>query len=127
MRSRCAALGTINDILDRDLDAQVERTRARPLPGGAVTLQQALLWLALQSAFGALVLFQLPPLAIALGIGSLLLVECPPADATSIRWPQLMLGLTFNWASRSVRGGDWWCRLAGVVAVWCGHCLDVGL
>ncbi len=88
---------TVNDILDRDLDAQVERTRGRPLPSGAVTLRQALLWLTLQTAVGALVLFQLSPLAIGLGICSLLLIGSYPLMKRITWWPQLMLGLTFNW------------------------------
>ena len=50
---------TWNDIVDRKVDAQVERTRSRPLPAGEVTLRNALIWMVLQSAVGAAILFKL--------------------------------------------------------------------
>jgi len=90
---------TINDILDRDLDAQVERTRDRPLPSGAVSLWQAWLFLILQLLIGLVVLLTLPPLAIGLGVGSLLLVGSYPLMKRVTWWPQLVLGLTFNWGA----------------------------
>ena len=90
---------TINDILDRDLDAQVERTRGRPLPSGAVTLTQALLFLVVQLLLGLLVLLLLPPLAVQLGIASLLLVATYPLMKRVTWWPQAFLGLTFNWGA----------------------------
>lgn len=88
---------TLNDILDRHLDAQVERTRVRPLPSGAVTLWQALLWLGLQLLAGLGILLLLSPLAVWLGIASLLLVGTYPLMKRVTWWPQLFLGLTFNW------------------------------
>lgn len=88
---------TLNDILDRDLDAQVERTRSRPLPSGAVTLRQAIIWLALQLGIGLVILLQLSPVAIGFGIASLLLVGTYPLMKRITWWPQFFLGLTFNW------------------------------
>src|SRR5579884_629486 len=69
---------TLNDIIDRDFDARVARTRTRPLPSGAVTLWQAGLFLVLQLAIGAAVLASLTPLAIRLGFLVLLLVATYP-------------------------------------------------
>lgn len=88
---------TLNDILDRDLDAQVERTRSRPLPSGAVTLRQAIIWLVLQLGIGLIILLQLSPVAIGFGIASLLLVGTYPLMKRLTWWPQFFLGLTFNW------------------------------
>jgi 4-hydroxybenzoate polyprenyltransferase len=87
---------TLNDILDRNLDAKVERTRGRPLPSGAVTLFEAVLWLALQLLAGLGILLLLPPLAVWLGVASLLLVGTYPLMKRITWWPQLFLGLTFN-------------------------------
>jgi 4-hydroxybenzoate polyprenyltransferase len=88
---------TLNDILDRKMDAQVERTRGRPLPSGAVTTRQAILWLLVQLGLGFIVLLLLSPLAIGLGVTSLLLVGTYPLMKRVTWWPQLVLGLTFNW------------------------------
>lgn len=88
---------TLNDILDRDLDAQVERTRSRPLPSGAVTLCQAIIWLGLQLGIGLVILLQLSPVAIGFGIASLLLIGTYPLMKRITWWPQFFLGLTFNW------------------------------
>ncbi len=90
---------TINDILDRDLDAQVERTRGRPLPSGTVSLRQACFFLILQLLIGLGILLTLPSLAIGLGVGSLLLVGSYPLMKRVTWWPQLVLGLTFNWGA----------------------------
>lgn len=115
---------TINDILDRDLDAQVERTRARPLPSGTVTLKQAMIWLALQLSVGAAILFIMSPLAITLGLASLILVGIYPLMKRITWWPQLMLGLTFNWgiplgaaaATNRIDPAIWW--LYGAAILW---------
>lgn len=88
---------TWNDITDRDIDAMVARTRSRPLPSGQVTLRGAYLWLAAQGAVGALMLFTLNGAAIALGIASLALVGIYPFAKRFTWWPQLFLGLAFNW------------------------------
>ena len=90
---------TVNDILDRDLDAQVERTRARPIPSGQVSVRQALVFLVVQLLLGLAVLLQLPPFAITLGVASLVLVFTYPLMKRITWWPQAFLGLAFNWGA----------------------------
>jgi 4-hydroxybenzoate polyprenyltransferase len=90
---------TLNDIIDRDFDARVERTRGRPLPSGALSLQRALVFLLLQLVLGAAVLFSLDRLAILLGFLVLLLVGTYPLMKRITYWPQFFLGLNFNWGA----------------------------
>jgi len=90
---------TWNDILDRKVDAGVERTRGRPLPSGEVKLHQALIWMALQGAVGAAVLFKLNKFAGGVALCSLLLVAVYPAMKKVTSWPQVVLGLAFNWGA----------------------------
>ncbi len=90
---------TFNDIVDRDIDAQVARTRGRPIPSGAVTLRQAWLFLAAQLAAGLAILLQLNLFAIEIGAASLLLVAVYPFLKRITWWPQAWLGLTFNWGA----------------------------
>ena len=90
---------TLNDILDRDFDARVARTRTRPIPSGAVSVRQAASFLALQLAIGAAVLLSLTKLAIALGFLVLLLVGTYPLMKRVTYWPQFFLGLNFNWGA----------------------------
>ena len=90
---------TYNDIVDRDLDAQVERTRSRPLPSGQVSVRQAWIWLVLQCLVGLIVLFLLPNrLSQLVALGSLPLVAAYPFMKRITGFPQVWLGLTFNWA-----------------------------
>ena len=88
-----------NDIVDRDLDAQVARTRSRPIPSGLVSVRGAWLWLAALSLVGLLVLFQLRPLAAAVTVASLALVAAYPFMKRIIWWPQAWLGLVFSWGA----------------------------
>lgn len=90
---------TWNDITDRDFDAQVARTRSRPIPSGQVSVRQALVWMVAQSliAFAILLTFNLP--AILLGIASLALVCIYPFAKRFTWWPQVFLGLAFNWGA----------------------------
>ena len=90
---------TWNDFNDREFDAQVARTRSRPLPSGQVTPRGALVWMVLQSliAFGILLTFNVP--AILLGIASLALVAIYPFAKRFTWWPQVFLGLAFNWGA----------------------------
>ncbi len=90
---------TWNDIVDRKIDAQVERTRSRPLPAGEVTLKNALIWMALQALVGALILFKLEKFAGGVALASLLLVAIYPAMKRFTFWPQVILGLAFNWGA----------------------------
>ncbi|MBV9990993.1 MAG: 4-hydroxybenzoate octaprenyltransferase [Alphaproteobacteria bacterium] len=90
---------TYNDIVDRDFDARVARTRGRPIPSGAIGLRDAWLFLGLQCAVGLLILLQLNLLSIELGVGSLLLIAAYPFMKRVTWWPQAWLGLTFNWGA----------------------------
>ena len=90
---------TYNDIVDRDIDAAVARTRGRPLPSGAVSLRGAWIFLAFECAAGLAVLLQLNTHSIALGAGSLVLVALYPFMKRVTWWPQAWLGLTFNWGA----------------------------
>ena len=88
-----------NDIVDRDLDAKVARTAGRPVASGRISVQQAVAFLVVCSLLAAAILFTLPPLAIGLGMGSLLLVAAYPFMKRITWWPQAWLGLTFNWGA----------------------------
>lgn len=90
---------TWNDITDREFDAQVARTRSRPLPSGQVTVKGAVVWMALQALVAALILFSYNWLAVALGVGSLALVAIYPFAKRFTWWPQVFLGLAFNWGA----------------------------
>jgi 4-hydroxybenzoate polyprenyltransferase len=90
---------TFNDIVDRDFDARVARTRNRPLPAGEVTVAQAVAFLAVQLAIGLAVLLALNFFAIAVGTASLALVFTYPLTKRVTFWPQFVLGLTFNWGA----------------------------
>ena len=87
---------TVNDIVDRDFDRRVTRTAGRPIASGAITLPRAFLFLALQLLIGLVILLQLTPLAIALGVASLVLIAAYPFMKRITYWPQAFLGLTFN-------------------------------
>lgn len=86
-----------NDIVDRDLDAKVERTRGRPIPSGQVSVRQAELCMAGLAAIGFLVLIQFNWFTVALGISSLFLVALYPFMKRIMPVPQLVLGLAFAW------------------------------
>lgn len=88
-----------NDIIDRDLDAQVERTRGRPLASGAVSLKAAWGWLLILCAIGLIVLFQMPTLAAAIAVGSLAFVAAYPFMKRITWWPQAWLGIVFSWGA----------------------------
>jgi len=89
----------INDIWDRDIDKAVERTRARPLASGQVSLKQAILFTGVLLLFGLLILIQLPLMAILLGVLSLLPVVVYPLAKRVTWYPQAILGLTFNFGA----------------------------
>jgi len=90
---------TWNDISDRDIDAQVARTRSRPIPSGQVTVRGALIWMAVQALVAFAILLTFPPAAILLGIASLALVAIYPFAKRFTWWPQVFLGLAFNWGA----------------------------
>ncbi|MGQ3100505.1 MAG: 4-hydroxybenzoate octaprenyltransferase [Sphingopyxis solisilvae] len=88
-----------NDIVDRDLDAQVARTASRPVASGAVSVRGALLWMVLLSLVGLFVLLQLPWPARIVALASLLLVAAYPFMKRITWWPQAWLGLVFSWGA----------------------------
>ncbi len=90
---------TYNDIVDRDLDAAVARTRSRPIPSGQVTVRVAAIFLLLQALVGLAVLLQFNSLTIWLGLGSLGVVALYPFLKRVTNWPQLGLGLAFSWGA----------------------------
>ena len=102
---------TLNDIADRHYDAQVARTRLRPLPSGAVTLQQAVSFLLLQLGLGATVLLSLNRPSVLLGVAVLGLVATYPFMKRVTYWPQVFLGLNFSWGA--LIG---WTAVAGALA-----------
>ena len=90
---------TWNDIVDRRIDAQVARTRSRPIPSGQVSVTGAVVFLALQALIGLLVLLQFNRFAIATGIASLAVVAVYPFMKRITYWPQTVLGLAFSWGA----------------------------
>ena len=90
---------TYNDILDRKLDAGVERTRGRPLPSGRASVKGAAAFLVLQSLVGLAVLLCFNSFSIAVGFASLAIVAVYPLMKRITSWPQAVLGLAFSWGA----------------------------
>ena len=90
---------TWNDIVDRDLDARVERTRSRPIPSGQVTVASAAAFLVLQALVGLAVLLQFNRFTIYVGFASLAVVAIYPFMKRITYWPQIVLGLAFSWGA----------------------------
>ncbi|MHA6326238.1 4-hydroxybenzoate octaprenyltransferase [Roseivivax sp. CAU 1753] len=103
---------TWNDITDRDIDGLVARTAQRPIPAGDVSVRQAMAWAALQCliAFGILITYT--STAVYLGILALLPVAIYPYAKRFTWWPQIFLGLAFNW---------------GALLAWTAHTGTLGL
>ncbi|MFN8981787.1 MAG: 4-hydroxybenzoate octaprenyltransferase [Alphaproteobacteria bacterium] len=89
----------VNDLWDRDLDRQVERTAGRPLASGALRARHALVFLALVLAAALLILLQLNRAAQVLGVASLVPVVLYPLAKRVTDWPQAVLGVIFSWAA----------------------------
>jgi len=90
---------TWNDVVDRDIDARVERTRSRPIPSGQVTVKEAMVFMGLQGLIGLMVLLQFNHFTIAVGIASLAVVAVYPFMKRITYWPQIVLGLAFSWGA----------------------------
>lgn len=90
---------TVNDLLDRDIDVKVDRTKQRPVASGLLTPFQGLSFLGLQLLLGLGILLQLNNYSRILGASSLLLVFSYPLMKRLTFWPQAYLGLTFNWGA----------------------------
>lgn len=90
---------TWNDLADRDIDGKVERTRHRPLASGQVTVRQAELWMIAQAGVAFLILMTFNWNAVILGLLSLVTVAVYPFAKRFTWWPQVFLGLSFNWGA----------------------------
>jgi len=90
---------TWNDIVDRDLDARVERTRSRPIPSGQVSVASAAAFLVLQALVGLAVLLQFNRFTVGVGFASLAVVAVYPFMKRITYWPQIVLGLAFSWGA----------------------------
>jgi 4-hydroxybenzoate polyprenyltransferase len=90
---------TWNDLVDRNLDGLVERTRSRPIPSGQVTIAQATVFMLAQAMVGLLVLIQFNRFTVLTGLASLLVVVIYPFMKRITYWPQIFLGLAFSWGA----------------------------
>src|SRR4051794_6154324 len=90
---------TWNDIVDRNLDGRVERTRSRPIPSGQVTVKAAAVFLIVQALIGLAVLLQFNRFGVGMGIASLAIVAVYPFMKRITYWPQIVLGLAFSWGA----------------------------
>ena len=99
----------VNDIVDRDIDKKVQRTKNRPLARNLIPIKLALLYVAILCAVAFLILIQFNTLTIILGLASMFLAFSYPFMKRITYWPQLFLGLTYNWgvimAWTAVTGG----------------------
>ena len=114
---------TYNDILDRDLDAGVERTRGRPLPSGRVTAKAAAVFMVAQALVGFAVLLSFNRATILTGLASLVVVAVYPLMKRVTSWPQAVLGLAFSWGAlvgwTATFGRLDWPAVALYAAAWC--------
>jgi 4-hydroxybenzoate polyprenyltransferase len=90
---------TWNDIVDRDLDRLVERTRSRPIPSGAVTVTAAAVFLGLQALVGLAIILQFNALTQLVALSSLGVIAIYPFMKRITYWPQTVLGLAFSWGA----------------------------
>ena len=86
-----------NDIIDRDFDKKVKRTKLRPIASGKISVKKSFVYVIVLCLLAFLILVQFNILTIVLGLGSMLLAFSYPFMKRFTYWPQLFLGLTFNW------------------------------
>ena len=86
-----------NDIVDKDFDKQVQRTKERPLASGKISINHSILYIVILCSLSFLILMQFNFKTILLGLGSMILAFSYPFMKRITYWPQLFLGLTFNW------------------------------
>ncbi len=87
----------VNDIVDKDYDIKVSRTKHRPIASGKITVKKSLVYVCILCFLAFLILVQFNLLTIALGLASMILAFSYPYMKRLTYWPQLFLGLTFNW------------------------------
>ncbi len=90
---------TWNDLVDRNLDGLVERTRSRPIPSGQVSVAKATAFMLMQALVGLLVLLQFNRFTVFTGLASLLVVAIYPFMKRITYWPQVVLGLAFSYGA----------------------------
>ncbi len=86
-----------NDIVDKEYDKKVNRTRSRPIPSGKISVNNSFLYVVLLCSLAFVILIQFNKLTIILGLGSMSLAFAYPFMKRITYWPQLFLGITFNW------------------------------
>jgi len=87
----------VNDIVDKDIDKKVQRTKNRPLACNLISVKLSLIYTAMLCGLAFLILIQFNKLTIILGFVSMILAFSYPFMKRITHWPQLFLGLTFNW------------------------------
>ena len=87
----------VNDIVDRNLDSKVERTKNRPIPSGRISIKKSIMYSLILCLIAFLILIQFNYLTIFLGMSSMIFAFSYPFMKRITYWPQLFLGLTFNW------------------------------
>ena len=87
----------VNDIVDKDFDKKISRTKVRPIASGKITVNRSLVYVFILCLFAFLILLQFNFFTILLGMGSMLLAFSYPFMKRITYWPQLFLGITFNW------------------------------
>jgi len=102
---------TWNDITDQDIDGNVARTRSRPIPSGQVTNRGALIWMLVQTFVSLAILLTFKNAAIVLGFIAVIPVAIYPFAKRFTWWPQVFLGVAFNW---------------GALLVWAAHSGSLG-
>ncbi len=114
---------TWNDVTDRHIDGAVARTRSRPIPSGQVTVRGALAWMVAQALVSLAILLSFNAAAILLGVLSLAPVAIYPFAKRFTWWPQVFLGLAFNWGAllawAALTGGLGWAPLVLYLAGIC--------
>ena len=86
-----------NDIIDRDIDKKVQRTKLRPIASGQISITRSFFYVVVLCSLAFFILMQFNFLTIILGLGSMILAFTYPFMKRFTYWPQLFLGLTFNW------------------------------
>jgi len=86
-----------NDIVDKDFDKKVERTKQRPIASGKISIKQSVIYILILCLVSFVILIQFNSKTIYLGLGSMILAFSYPFMKRITYWPQLFLGLTFNW------------------------------
>ena len=87
----------VNDIVDKDFDKKIKRTKTRPIASGKISIKKSLLYVLILCLLAFLILIQFNTLTILLGMGSMIFAFTYPFMKRITYWPQLFLGITFNW------------------------------